>query len=60
MKTDYKVLRKKNKTKKQLAEENKAQRVFIPRPLDTQVHKTSKDYDRKTMKKDLRKRLTEY
>jgi len=58
MKKDIEILRKKSKSKKVLKEENKKQRVFVPRPTGTQTHKTDKNYDRKSMKKDLRKRLT--
>ena len=58
MKKDIEILRKKSKSKKALKEENKKQRVFVPRPTGTQTHKTDKNYDRKSMKKDLRKRLT--
>lgn len=45
--------------KKQLKEKNKKHRILIPFNTGTRTHKTLKDYDRKKLKRELRKSLDE-
>lgn len=44
-------------TKKQLKEKNAKQRVFFEMNLGTRNMKSAKDYDRKKLKKNLKKML---
>ena len=47
-------------TKKQIKAQNNRSRVMVNFNTGTRTHSTSKDYDRKNLKKELRKMLDNY
>jgi hypothetical protein len=48
-----------NPNKKSKREEEKKNRVAVPFNTDTRTHKSKRDYDRKKVKRDLKKMLDE-
>lgn len=49
----------KNPNKKNKKEQEKKNRVAVPFNTGTRVHKSKRDYDRKKVKRDLKKMLDE-